>query len=75
MTQLSLSKKFQKPVFLFWIRRCISRTTNFTPKYIENKRKSFLHTDSEHPKLQDDSIPYRVTKKTHQTLVKLLKKN
>ena len=44
-TQLNWSIKFQKPVFLSWIQTCISRTTNFTPKYIKNKpidRASFI---------------------------------
>ena len=52
-----MSTKFQKPVFLFWIQRCISRTTKITPKYIENAL-IFLHIDSEHSKSLKDSILY-----------------
>ena len=54
---LNISTKFQKPVFLFWIQRCISRTTKITPKYIENTL-IFLHIDSEHSKSLKDSILY-----------------
>ena len=52
-----MSTKFQKPVFLFWIQRCISRTTKITPKYIGNTL-IFLHIDSEHSKSLKDSILY-----------------
>ena len=44
-TQLNLSTKFQNPALLFLVDKCISGTTNFKQKYIENKpigRASFI---------------------------------
>ena len=45
----SIKFEYKKNSFFSWKQRCISRTTNVTPKYIE-KTSIFLHIVSEHPK-------------------------
>ena len=51
-TQLNLSTKFQKSVFLFQMQRCIPKTTNFSSKYIEKNPSA---------ELKDTSIRTRVS--------------
>ena len=54
-----MSTKFQKLVF-FWIQRCLSRIKELYTKIYRKQTnwQSFLHINSEHPKLLKDSFPY-----------------